>query len=420
MKAWLYVLMGCLVLFLSVPVVHGSDRDMEILLKKLQEKGILSSEEASQIAQETRKGAEEEKKELQAAVAKDSRLPEWITNAKFKGDLRLRYQNEDKEDNGQGSRGRGRMRLRLGVETKVADNVTAGFGLASGSGDPRSTNQTYENVFEKKQINIDYAYAQWKPLTWLSLMGGKFENPLWRPSDLLWDSDITPEGAALKIDAPLADNVNLLFNSGFFVLSESSAGKDQLMYAFQPVIKWDITRNMLVRAGAAYYMFDNVKGGTPNSDWSKGTNTRDGDGTLRYDYDAFAYSAEVGFKNLFGSCIPYVGVFGEYVDNPDPPRDNTGYIYGVSFGEPKISKFADWNFEYTYRKLDKDAWLDVFPDSDFYGGSTGVKGHRGKFAFGLSKNVSLGFAYYNSELINKSSGSNKKEDLFQSDINFKF
>lgn len=394
MKRWLFGIAGCAGALFMAQLAFGASSEMEILLKKLQEKGVLSSEEATSIAAETKKAAAESKEK----EAKASELPDWIKNAKFKGDLRLRYQNEDKDDNGQGSRGRGRIRLRAGVDTKVTDDVTVGFGLATGSGDPRSTNQTLQDTFSKKDITIDYAYASYRPHKAITLWGGKFQNPIWRPSDLLWDSDITPEGAGLQVAAPVGGSFSLLFNGGAFILDERSADKDPLMYTFQPGVNWNFTKNGHLKVMAAYYLFSNVKGNALDN--SSGTNTLNAANLLRYDYDAPAFSAEIGFKNPFGvTFVPYVGLFGEYIKNPDADRDDTGYIAGVTVGHQSLKKLGDWSLEYTYRRLGKDAWLDTFPDSDFLGGATNTVGHRVKLGFGLTKNVSLGLSYFDSSKI---------------------
>jgi len=145
MKRWLCGVAGCVgALFISQAAVAASS-EMDILLKKLQEKGVLTSEEAMNIAAETKKAAAESKEK----ETKTSELPDWVKNTRFRGDLRLRYQTENRDDDGKSSRDRYRMRMRAGIESKVADKVTVGFGLATGSGDPRSTNQTFQDTFSK-------------------------------------------------------------------------------------------------------------------------------------------------------------------------------------------------------------------------------------------------------------------------------
>jgi hypothetical protein len=114
---------------------------VDILLQKLVDKGILTSGEASQIRTET-----EEEAKVEAAKGKTPGIPDWIRNIKLRGDLRLRYQyKHDKADNGVASDASvGRVRARVGLEGKINEKVTAGIGIATNSGgDPRSTNITF-------------------------------------------------------------------------------------------------------------------------------------------------------------------------------------------------------------------------------------------------------------------------------------
>ncbi len=342
--------------------------------------------------------------------------PEWIKNIKLSGDLRLRYQWQEKKDDDKEDRDRGRFRLRLGAKTKLVEGVNVGFGLAGGSGDPRSTNVTFENTFEKKNIRIDYAFAEYTPIKGLSLIGGKFHNPLYRPSDLLWDTDITPEGGAVKFKYPILPILDFSFNSGFFILDERSSNKDPFMFALQPGLNWKITKDIDLQLALAYYLFNGVQKNT--LDHSSSSNTLLNN-KLKYDYDALVVSAGIGFKNLFKQTfIPYLSLFGEFVYNSDPRDEKKGYIAGVKVGHTSMKKFGDWSFEYSYRRLEKDAWLDVLPDSDFYGGATNVKGHEAILNVGLWKNIWLSFDYYNSRKI---LGYPKQtENLIQVDLNFKF
>lgn len=294
--------------------------------------------------------------------------------------------------------------------------MKVGFGLAGGSGDPRSTNVTFENTFEKKNIRIDYAFAEYTPTKGLSLIGGKFHNPLYRPSDLLWDSDITPEGAAAKFQYPVHSNLVFSFNTGFFILDERSSNKDPFMFTLQPGLNWKITKDIDLQLALAYYLFNGVQKNT--LDHSSGSNTLL-DKKLKYDYDAPVVSAGVGFKNPFGQTfIPYLGLFGEYVRNTDPDDDDKGFIVGLRVGHTSMKKLGDWFFEYSYRRLEKDAWPDVLPDSDFYGGATNVKGHEAILNVGLWKNIWFSFDYYNSRKI--LGYPMQTENLFQVDLNLKF
>ena len=402
---WIVVLF-LIICMAAVLVTSVSFAGEAHLVDKLVEKGVLTRAEAEAILNESRQEAAKAK-----AETKEPKIPEWVQNTKLKGDMRLRYQYEDREGGEQ--RERGRYRLRLSVESKIVDTVKVGFGLATGSGDPRSTNQTFTNSFEKPTVRIDYAFAEWHPTEWFRLTGGKMQNPVWRPSDLLWDSDITPEGVAAQFPYRASKEFELFLNSAFFVLDERGSGGDPTMFALQPGLSWNIADTANLKLAASYYGFAGLKGLA--LDHTSGTNTLSG-GKLQSDYDSYGASAQLSFKKI-ADMLPYLAVYGEYIKNPDPDEENNGYIAGVLIGHKKIGKLWDWQLGYSYRDLKKDAWLDIFPDSDFHGGDTGVKGHEALFNLGLAKNIWLGLDYYHTE---NSKGTKEKENLAQVDFNFKF
>jgi hypothetical protein len=50
--------------------------------------------------------------------------------------------------------------------------------------------------------------------------------------------------------------------------------------------------------------------------------------------------------------------------------------------------------EYNYRRIDGDATLAIFADSDINGGGTDIKGHKISFGYQLNKYSSLGITYF--------------------------
>jgi len=212
--------------FFSVSTAPSYAAEVDVLINKLVEKGILSRQEAELLFKEMQKEgarqditvketAEKVAKETaektvkkEAASGKWASVPKWVNRINFKGDFRLRYQHQDKElnDGTETSRNRGRYRWRLGAIADVTKDKKwqVGFGLSSGSGDPRSTNQTFMHSFEKFGVKINYAYAQYRPFDWLTAIGGQMKNPLYRVQDLMWDTDITPQGVAVPVKYWLA------------------------------------------------------------------------------------------------------------------------------------------------------------------------------------------------------------------------
>jgi hypothetical protein len=449
-----YVLLLVMFMIVSTTFLLGRSfaGDMEILLDDLVNKGVLTKQDAEDIL---KKMKETKTKEMEKAKAEGKapepewtknipdwikNPPDWIKNMKFSGDLRLRYDYLDREPPESSTaediaRNRGRFRYRLGVETQIVDDVKVGFGLASGSGNPRSNNQTFDSEFTKKPVTIDYAYAAYTPLKWLSISAGKLKtNPIFRAnslgfptSGLIWDPDITPEGAALVLNYPAllkldAVSLDVFMNDAFFILDEFSTGREPYMFVLQPGFNLKFMKDFNFKAAVAYYKFFGIKNkpllgnqpspGNTNTLFTSGPLT----GNYQFNYNSFAASGELGYMTPLADIIPYVGVFGEFLRNMNEPHDE-GWTGGVRVGSPSLTKFGDWQLAYAYRRLERDAWLDIFPDDDFYQGQTNAKGHYLTGFFGITKNISTGVSYYHTVNI---LGEKQPEDRIFVDLLLKF
>lgn len=406
----------CLIILASRPKLFAGEID--ILLDKLVEKGVVSPIDAQIIRDET---SHQVAKEI--AQGKSSSIPGWTQKFSLKGDLRTRYQWE-KKDKWSEQRHRGRIRLRLDALMKVTDGVKAGARLVTGSDDPRSTNQTLEDTFSTKGIQLDRAYVSYSSYSAATLLLGKFGNPLYSAHDLLWDSDLSFEGGAAQYKINAGENMDFFLNAGFFVLDEYSKESDPMMYAIQPGMKWRITENAGLNLGAGYYKFSRIKGRTLNH--SSGTNSlmdispdpNKPNEVLMYDYNSWGVDAELALNNIF--MLPQIALVGEYVKNTDSDisEDDEGFLAGIKIGASKIKAPGQWQAFYSYRRLEKDAFLDVFPDSDFYSGKTGVKGYEVILQYGLKQNIILGLDYYETRPILGSDGA--IQNLLQVDLLFKF
>jgi hypothetical protein len=197
------------------------------------------------------------------------------------------------------------------------------------------------------------------------------------------------------------------------------------MYAVQPGAIYKVNDAISVKGSVSYYGFSGLRG--KKLDGTAGTNSKDSGGKLIYNYKEITPAVEIAFKEPFkalGVDVPYLAMFGEYVQNVDSsvPNDNTGYMLGFKFGAEKVEKFGDWQFRYNYAMLGKDSVLDILPDSDRYGGKTGMRSHEGMFDFGLGKNTWLGLDYYYGWQIPGNFGSTqtKPATVVQLDWNMKF
>jgi len=161
------------------------------------------------------------------------------------GDFRARYENfwfdEDALGNDAPNRNRARYRLRLGAVVPVNEWVTAGFRLASGETENRSTNRTLGkgSDFDRDTIAIDEAYLQLKlPIDFGSttVVFGKQNNPfLWKNGKdyMTWDPDYSPEGLSLRWAMQPSSTVSVYANAGYFLIDENSDSRDPHFFGLQ-------------------------------------------------------------------------------------------------------------------------------------------------------------------------------------------
>lgn len=396
---------------LCAVTLHAGELDR--LVNELVEKGVLDAGKAQEILTLT-----EEEMRTDMNSGKVTTMPTWIQKMNLKGDFRFRNQWEAAEDDTV-SRMRQRIRFRLNGEAAVSKGINVGFGLVSGSSDPRSTNQTLENQFSTKTIMLNYTYGSYTFPKYASVLIGKFYSSLgfWTPTDYMWDTDITIEGLAASFSYK-----KLFLNSGIYLLDEKGKVKDVLadnprMLILQPGIALMQEGKYSLKVAAAYYRFNKTKDYSfdnvtkTNSFYTVGSNKY-----LTLGYNNFNLAVETA---LYEKVFPYIGICFEMNQNLEAESDtaNSGMAFGVAFGSDKIKNKGQWQVKYLYRKLQKDAWLDFLTDNDTYGGRTDVKGGEIIVQYGLSKNVVLGLDYY---MIENLRGTIKSEQVLQTDLQFKF
>jgi hypothetical protein len=164
-------------------------QDANVLLDKLVQKGILSSQEGAEVRAEMQQDA------AQSPASKIA-LSDSVTQLKIYGDLRYRYQYNAAETQPGASvvgieQDRNRYRLRLNADVLLGPHIFAGVQLQTGATSD-SGNQTYSTDFNNDTLYISRAFAGWRD-DWLTVIIGKQANPLYT-TDLLWDPDINPSG----------------------------------------------------------------------------------------------------------------------------------------------------------------------------------------------------------------------------------
>ena len=185
----------------------------------------------------------------------------------FSGDVRLRGEPFfGGPTDGSLDRMRGRVRARFNAVATLGEQFRTGITLASGDiNDPVSTNQTLTGFYTRKTIALDQAFVQFtpKPFKALSLIGGKFAYP-WYNTELTWDKDLNPEGAAqslgFKLNTPVLKQIALVgFELPFAEIAGTTANnkriEQQITYGGQLQTTWQLAPHIRLGAYSAFYDF---------------------------------------------------------------------------------------------------------------------------------------------------------------------
>jgi hypothetical protein len=407
----------CLV-FTSATVISAGELDP--LLDKLVEKDVISGVDAIEIKSES-----EEKMKNEISQKLNNVLPLWMQTVTIGGDLRFRHEVNDDENNSY-IRRRDRIRMRVSLDSKVNNKVYAYIRIASGeNSDLRSTNQTLSGNFEKKSVWLDYAYFDYFPFEFLSVSAGKIKNSIWTTNDMIWDADINTEGYSVSLRKSFSSTFAADIRGGRFILDEIKDKSDpEILYSQIHFKTSNDEQNFSFESGFAYYDFKNIKG-KKLLKYSSLTNSSalSSTTTYRYDYNVYSFDNEIGYTllnpiriPLTGLSINYLSANANYVKNLRPSTHNDGYLLGLSIGQKSVMNTGDFKLSYNYRRLSQDAFLDSYPDSDFYYGDTGIYGSKYVLTLGLAENFDITVSHINSKPI----ASGRKDRLTQFDVNLKF
>lgn len=340
-------------------------------------------------------------------------------------------------------RNRMTLRARLGVTARLGDEVITGIRLASGGDNsPVSTSQTQGNNFSKPSIWLDRAYIQWTPRADVTLNAGRFANPFYG-TDLTWPDDLNFDGAAVNYSRPLDARNQIFAAVGAFPLQELSlSSSDKWLYAAQIGNRMTLDYGTSVDFGLAYYNFNNVEGqydgaDPPLSQYASATpyltseypkSVRQKGNTLirlnpRVDSSNAALSPIWGLASkykpvdlsagvTFNQFAPFaVRATFDYVKNTgfdmqdirsranpaqaglDVAEKTTALQTKVVVGKPRIDHAGDWQGSVTWRRMERDAWMDAFTDTTWHLGGTNYEGWSLGGQYGIATRTSVGMRW---------------------------
>lgn len=332
----------------------------------------------------------------------------WVDRIALNGDVRLRYEAVDED--GEAKRDSMRFRARFGLSAAVSDDINVVVRLASGGDNPVSTNQTFDDGFSSKDIGIDLAHVEWKVNEYLTFYGGKMKNPLFKAGGvpLVWDSDLNPEGLALKYES------GVLFGTvGGFSVEERSSADDSLLYAVQVGVKLPFGGNRSVTAGAGYFAYTNTIGNSPFFDARAKGNTLDTLGNYAFEYKNTELFAQ--FDSKLGDWP--LKLYAHVAQNNEVSTQDMAYAIGAKIGSAKSDGMAE--FSWTYQDIQADAVVGTFNGSDFGGGGTDSDGHLLKAKYAISKKIILGGTLFVNK-VDRFQGNEHDYNRVQLDVEFKF
>jgi hypothetical protein len=346
----------------------------------------------------------------------------------WNGDVRFRYESKkvDKTtDSVDYAQDRYRTRVRFGFDAWINEELSAGVQLATGDisnpiKETVSRNETYSGAFQPKSIYLNEAYINYHPMSYgldgkIDIILGKRDvsKTLVRVDDLLYDGDLTIEGATIQYgkDGAGKDQDGLMAIAGYYFLDErfnattKSNENDPFMAVVQAAYKGEFS-DMNYLIGVGDNNFRNLNHFTTS--------------------DTTLYSvADRNVVELFGKLggnitetLPWK-VYGQYAFNTsgshhgytvDDSKRNA-WLAGLTIGDARQP--GQWSLDFNYNYVEKDSVFPLFTDSDrkLNSPNSNTKGYEIGANYHLAQNLMVGAKYYNYRCIDTLTGDPKLKTL---------
>jgi hypothetical protein len=277
-------------------------------------------------------------------------------------------------------------------------------------------------------------------------------NP-WFSTDLVWDEDLAFDGVAATVRPLIGDDFDPFLTVGAFPLRENETSeRDRWLWGAQAGFNWTLTPSTQTKFGVAGYEYRDLAGmraasgskGTPTyglTEYAKGVRQK---GNTLFNIADPAVPADVlyGLASNF-RLIDYNGsvtlkhfspiditLSGNYVKNVGFDRaeilartglvvlpQTVGYQGRLAIGNSAMRNKGDWQLSMAFRRLERDAVLDAFSDSDWHQGGTNHKGTSYVASYGLGLNSWISARRIST---NQISGPPLAIDVLYLDFNAKF
>jgi hypothetical protein len=258
-----------------------------------------------------------------------------------------------------------RVRFRFGADMDLGENFTSGFRIGTGqNGSPVSENQTFGFIgnngmaqggnFSSYAIWLDRAFLKYEigsdPDRLAAITVGRFDNPFYTPTTIMWANDIGFDGVAAQARYKIFKGFTPFATAGIFPIFNTDLNfparqetkqpsNDKYLYAGQVGIDWKITKDLNFKSSAGYYYFQNVEGRvsapglTPNQEAQMSTDdSRPGFSQRGNTYMMLRNIQKVDAYDANG--LPTGNVQANYINDPtqgvDPYYINQFQYFGLA------------------------------------------------------------------------------------------
>lgn len=386
-------------------------QDSGALIDLLVKKGVINDQEAEELR------AELVKDFAANTSAGKLNLSSSIADFKLSGDVRMRHQYETQAPASAtgptvtNERTRERFRLRFNGDVTLQKGWTAGFALETGQA-ADSGNQTFQGGNDDYSIFLARAYIGWQVNQNFGVVLGKQKNPLYT-TDLVWDSDINPQGVSEIYKTFLAGKDTFEIRALQDIVDDRDeknagpTGRDAWLFAQQAVYThWfgkdsigNVPNSIVLAPGFMAYNQSVLANGTTNENAFLGS-TRG--------LSIFTFAGEVNWANINGAGTG-LKLYWDSAYNFEANRrvakvyglntsvwdkDAFAWLLGVgySYGTGKVQ--GDYSLKLDYRSSALGA-LDVnLNDSDFAFGKLNQEGWKFAASYNLTDFASLNATYF--------------------------
>lgn len=287
---------------------------------------------------------------------KDQPVPK-EKKAKISGDFRVRYESTTFPGPEALDRNRGVLRARLGFDYSVNDLLAFGARLATGArDDPRTTDVTINDFGKDLEINLDRAFMKLSR-GGLEFVGGRFPNPFVSRTEMVWDGDVNPQGAAASVRLPSGGKLTFRVTGMLFLIDEQAAGPDSMMGGGQVAAVLNASKDWVLTLAAGYldYEIKSLRNAGLNN--IRGNNLDPSGTAYLSDFDLLDALLDVEFRGL-GPKVP-LQFTAEYVKNLGAavPEDQG---FTVDFLAGRLKERGDVRGRYGYARVERDAVLGTF------------------------------------------------------------